>query len=258
MKETIETIKKLLSETWEENEQIRRWRQDERAGVRKMIERWDSEQVKLKTLQQQWTEMCEYERYMRQNGADYVAGIDEVGRGPLAGPVTAAAVILKNDSQLLGLTDSKKLTKQKREVFNRWIEKNAWIGIGEASPEEIDRINIYEASKLAMTRAVENLPVAPDALLIDAMKLPVDIQQLSLIKGDSRSVSIAAASITAKVARDQFMTELHGLYPEYGFQKHAGYGTKAHLEAVKTYGILPEHRKSFAPVKELAGEIDWE
>jgi ribonuclease HII len=107
-----------------------------------------------------------------------------------------------------------------------------------------------------MTRALENLPKAPDALLIDAMKLPVDIQQLSLIKGDARSVSIAAASIIAKVARDQFMTELHGQHPEYGFHKHAGYGTKAHLEAVSTYGILPEHRKSFAPIKELAGRID--
>lgn len=203
-------------------------------------------------LKEMFLEMCEFENQCYADGFKLIAGIDEVGRGPLAGPVVASAVILPQGFELLGLNDSKKLSKKKREAFFDIIKENAIsYGIGIVSEAEIDEINIYEASKVAMKRAIEDLNITPDFLLIDAMKLDLDIPQENLIKGDMRSISIAAASVLAKETRDKMMEEYAVIYPGYGFEKHAGYGTKQHVEALRTLGVTPIHRKTFAPVKKL-------
>jgi len=185
----------------------------------------------------------------------YVAGVDEVGRGPLAGAVVTAAVILPEGDLPDFLKDSKKLSKKKREEVFEWIMAEAVaVGIGEASVAEIDKMNILRASLLAMSRAVYQLPIIPNMALIDGNHVPVDLPcpGRAIIKGDSRVKSIAAASIIAKVTRDRAMAELGVLYPEYGFEKHAGYGTRQHLDALETFGpILGQHRISFAPVKRL-------
>lgn len=203
-------------------------------------------------LKEMFLEMCEFENKCYAEGFELIAGIDEVGRGPLAGPVVASAVILPKGFELLGLNDSKKLSKKKREAYFEIIKENAIsYGIGIVSEAEIDEINIYEASKVAMKRAIEGLNVTPDFLLIDAMKLDLNIPQENLIKGDMRSISIAAASVIAKETRDKMMEEYSVEYPGYGFEKHAGYGTKQHVEALRNLGVTPIHRKTFAPVKKL-------
>ena len=190
------------------------------------------------------------EKYMSE-GYKLIAGVDEVGRGPLVGPVVAASVILPDDYVLDGLTDSKKLSEKKREYFYKIINKDAIaIGIGEVSSEEIDKINIYEATKLAMKKAINNLNVKPDLILTDAMKLDLDMPVVPIIKGDLKSQTISAASIIAKVYRDNLMKELDILYPYYGFKNNKGYPTKDHIEAIKKYGIIKEHRKTYGPVKE--------
>lgn len=196
-----------------------------------------------------------YERKLNKLGYKLIAGIDEVGRGPLVGPVVAACVILPVDYKLDGLTDSKKLSEKKREELYPIIIRDAiGVGIGEASSKEIDEVNIYEASKLAMVRAVNNLNIKPDYLLIDAMKLDLDINQLSIIKGDFLSQSIAAASVVAKVTRDHMMIDLDKKYPEYGFSKHKGYPTKLHLDALKKYGPLENYRFTYGPVRDLIND----
>ena len=193
-----------------------------------------------------------YERKLNKEGIKLIAGIDEVGRGPLVGPVVASAVILPVDYKLEGLTDSKKLSEKKRDEFYDIIMKDAIaVGIGEASAKEIDEINIYEASKLAMKRAISNLNVKPEYLLIDAMKLDVDINQISIIKGDFLSQSIAAASVIAKVTRDRMMVELDQKYPEYEFAKHKGYPTKRHVELLEQFGPLENYRFTYRPVCDL-------
>jgi ribonuclease HII len=180
-----------------------------------------------------------------------VAGLDEVGRGPLAGPVVAAAVVLPKNCGIIGLNDSKQLSAKKREeLFIEIQNKAVAIGIGIADHEEIDRVNIYQASKNAMKRALADLAITPEHLLVDAMTLDTDIPQTSLIKGDARSISIAAASIMAKVFRDNLMKDYHDIFPHYGFDQNAGYGTKQHLAGLATHGICPIHRKTFAPVKQ--------
>lgn len=182
-----------------------------------------------------------------------VCGVDEAGRGPLAGPVVAAAVILTPARIPEGLNDSKALSSKQRELLLNMIEKNAQIGIGIAEPEEIDRINILGASLIAMRRAVLALPQLPDMALIDGNKLPdLPCEAQAIVKGDSRSLSIAAASIVAKVTRDRLMVEAENRYPGYGLAGHKGYPTKAHMEAVNTLGASPIHRRSFKPVR-LAG-----
>jgi ribonuclease HII len=193
--------------------------------------------------------MKSYERAAEEAGFQRIAGLDEAGRGPLAGPVVAAAVILPRKSRLIGLTDSKKLSQKKREYFFNCLKEKADIGVGVIEADIIDQINIYEASKRAMAMAVANLKEAPDFLLIDALSLNITISQESIIKGDSKSVSIAAASCIAKVTRDQIMLDYARKYPQYGFEKHKGYGTKEHLEAIAAHGVLPIHRRSFAPVR---------
>ena len=192
--------------------------------------------------------MKEFENELYENGIKYIAGIDEVGRGPLVGPVVTAAVILPRDFYDERINDSKKLTEKKRELLYDVIMENAVsVGIGISSEDVIDEINILEATKKAMIEAVNNLSVKPEHLLIDAVKLDIDIPQTSIIKGDAKSESIAAASIVAKVTRDRMMVELDKEHPEYDFKHNKGYGTKKHIEAIEKYGILKEHRKTFAP-----------
>lgn len=199
--------------------------------------------------------MKEFETELYNNGINFIAGIDEVGRGPLVGPVVTAAVILPKDFYDERINDSKKLTEKKRELLYDVIMKNALsVGIGMSSPEVIDEINILNATKKAMIEAINNLSVKPQHLLIDAVKLDIDIPQTSIIKGDAKSESIAAASIIAKVTRDRMMVELDKKYPMYDFKHNKGYGTKKHIEALYQYGPVEEHRKSFAPVSELTNK----
>ena len=192
-----------------------------------------------------------YENELKNKGIKLIAGVDEVGRGPLVGPVVTACVILPEDFNLEGLTDSKKLTEKKRDFYYDEIMKQAVsIGVGIVSNEEIDKINIYEATKVAMKQAIDNCNIKPEHVLIDAMKLDLDIPSTSIIKGDLLSISISAASVIAKVTRDRMMYELDEKYPMYDFKSNKGYPTKKHMEAIKEYGIIPEHRKSYGPVKE--------
>lgn len=193
-----------------------------------------------------------YENDLYEKGITYIAGVDEAGRGPLAGPVVAAAVILKKGATFTYVDDSKKLSEKERELALIEIKENAIaIGIGISSVEEIDLINIYRASRQAMLSAISQLKVKPEYVLSDAMPMELDIPMQSIIKGDAKSVSIAAASIVAKTTRDGYMVEMDKLFPQYGFKKHKGYPTKEHIEAIKTYGILPIHRKTYEPIKSM-------
>lgn len=195
--------------------------------------------------------MKEFETELYNKGINFIAGIDEVGRGPLVGPVVTAAVILPKDFYDERINDSKKITEKKRELLYDVIMENAIsVGIGISSEDVIDEINILNATKRAMLEAVNNLSVKPEHLLIDAVKLNTDIPQTSIIKGDAKSESIAAASIIAKVTRDRMMIELDKIHPEYDFKHNKGYGTKKHIEAIRKYGIIKEHRKTFAPCDE--------
>lgn len=194
----------------------------------------------------------EFEEELEKKGIKYIAGVDEVGRGPLVGPVVTACVILPNGYTLDGLTDSKKLSQKKREMYFDIIMKDALsVSIGIKDEDVIDEVNIYEATKLAMYEAINNSKIKPEHVLIDAMKLEkLDIPSTSIIKGDFKSITIAAASVIAKVTRDRMLVELDKKYPEYGFAKNAGYGTKQHIEAIEKYGIIKEHRKTFKPVSD--------
>lgn len=193
-----------------------------------------------------------YEKQEQAKGHFLIAGVDEVGRGPLVGPVVTACVILPENYTLDGLTDSKKLSIKKREMYFDIIMKDALsVSIGIKDEKVIDDINIYEATKLAMLEAINNSKIKPEHVLIDAMKLEdLTIPSTSIIKGDLKSITIAAASVIAKVTRDRMLIELDKKYPEYGFAKNAGYGTKQHIEAIEKYGIIDEHRKTFKPVSE--------
>ena len=192
-----------------------------------------------------------YERELIGKGIKFIAGIDEVGRGPLVGPVVTACVILPINYKLDGLTDSKKLSEKKREEFYQILMKDAIsIGIGIIDEKRIDEINIYEATKEAMLMALNNSSIKPEHVLIDAMKLDIDIPSTSIIKGDAKSLSIAAASVIAKVTRDHMLYELDKKYPMYDFKNNKGYPTKKHLEAIEKYGIIPCHRRSYGPVKD--------
>ena len=199
--------------------------------------------------------MKEYEYSFLSKGNVVIAGVDEAGRGPLAGPVVAAAAILNVDDDFIYLNDSKKVTPKRRDILYGDIMNRTIYGIGSVSAEEIDEMNILQATYKAMRMAIDKLSKRPEVLLNDAVIIPgIDesIHQEKIIKGDAKSVSIAAAGIVAKVTRDGYMEELGEKYPEYGFEKHKGYGTKAHIEAIKKYGITPEHRKTF--LKNIIGE----
>lgn len=251
-KQTIIEIREKLSQITDPEDAIfTELLSDTRKGIQLEVKRWqNSYQKKLQLLQHQET-MLYHENILSDQGFTTIAGIDEVGRGPLAGPVVAAAVILPSDMPALPINDSKKISKAVREELYFIIMEKARVGIGIIDNNVIDKVNIYQATKLAMIQAVNNLNLQPDALLIDAMKLPLPQKQVSLIKGDLNSYSIAAASIVAKVYRDQMMTDYAKEYPNYGFEKNAGYGTKAHLEGLQKYGSTPIHRKSFEPIKSM-------
>lgn len=224
---------------------------DSRKGAQALLQTTLKRLNRVVKLEQHFEEMMTFEKQIYEKGFTHIAGIDEVGRGPLAGPVVACAVVLPHDFKLIEVNDSKQLSHKKRAELALKIKEEALvIGIGIIDEKTIDRVNIYEATKLAMLSAIEELNVSVDYLLIDAMKLATDIPQLSLIKGDAKSVSIACASIIAKELRDQLMNDYDKEYPGYGFANNAGYGTKEHLDGLEKQGICPIHRRSFSPVKE--------
>lgn len=195
-----------------------------------------------------------YEKELYSKGINYIGGVDEVGRGPLIGPVVAACCVLPKDFKLDGLTDSKKITEKKREEFYEYIIKHSIAyGIGEISPEEIDEINIYEASRKAMIIAIDKVKkqIPLEHVLVDAMPMSIDIPTTSIIKGDLKSISISAASVLAKVTRDHMMIELDKKYPEYGFKSHKGYPTRKHYDALNKYGLIDGYRKTYGPVKKI-------
>ena len=199
-------------------------------------------------------DLYEYENKLYAQNINYIGGVDEVGRGPLIGPVVAACVVLPKDFVLEGLTDSKKLSEKKRDKFYEYIKENALAyAVGVIEPEIIDKVNIYEASKFAMIEAINEVKkqIPLEHVLVDAMPLDLDIETTSKIKGDAKSISIAAASVIAKVTRDKMMYELDKKYPEYGFSKHKGYPTKLHLEKIKELGLIEGYRKTYGPVKEI-------
>ncbi|MBR3660506.1 MAG: ribonuclease HII [Bacilli bacterium] len=197
-----------------------------------------------------------YERELIKKRVKLIGGIDEVGRGPLVGPVVACCVILPLNYKLPGLTDSKKLSEKKREKFyDILIHDAVSFGIGIIDEKIIDKVNIYEATKLAMLDAIKRCMIKPEHVLIDAMKLNIDIPSTSIIKGDAKSLSIAAASVIAKVTRDRMMIELDKKYPMYDFKNNKGYPTKKHLEAIEKYGIIAEHRRSYGPVKDYLERV---
>ncbi|MGT2832002.1 ribonuclease HII [Streptococcus halotolerans] len=255
MMATIKEIKKELALIDSlDDPQWQVFKEDSRRGVQQAV------QQRQKAIQAKRDEdarlemMLAYEKALYDQGYNMIAGIDEVGRGPLAGPVVAACVILPSNEKITGLNDSKKIPKAKHKtVYQEVMDKALAVGIGIMDNEMIDQVNIYEATKLAMIEAVTNVStvITPDYLLIDAMTLNLDIPQKAIIKGDANSLSIAAASIVAKVTRDQMMADFDKIYPGYGFAQNAGYGTKVHIEGLKQQGITPIHRRSFEPVKSL-------
>ncbi len=213
-----------------------------------MTKKEEADLKKQEKLQKELARLTAMHTYEDQyEMCSFICGIDEVGRGPLAGPVLAGAVILPKDVQILYLNDSKKLSPKRRELlYDEILEKAAATGIGRAEPERIDEINILQATYDAMRMAIDNLNLRPDVLLVDAVTIPeTDIPQVPIVKGDAKSVSIAAASILAKVTRDRLMTEYDRLYPGYGFAENKGYGTKAHIEALERLGPCPIHRRTF-------------
>ena len=226
--------------------------QDSRSGVIQAIAKRKREIQKRLDEDERLEGMLAYEKECYARGMELIAGVDEVGRGPLAGPVVAAAVILPKACKIPGLNDSKKIPKSKhKEIYEAVLQNAIAIGIGIKDNHVIDQVNIYEATKLAMMEAIGQLEPQPQHLLIDAMKLDLPISQTSIIKGDANSLSIAAASIVAKVTRDQMMEEFDREYPGYDFAQNAGYGTAKHLAGLDKLGVTPIHRRSFEPVKSM-------
>ena len=225
---------------------------DGRAGVQAAISKRKRELQKQVEEDLRLEKMLAYEKELYAQGIQLIAGVDEVGRGPLAGPVVAAAVILPENCKIPGLNDSKKIPKSKHQaIYQAVLDQALSVGIGVKDNQVIDQVNIYEATKLAMLEAIQELDPRPQHLLIDAMKLDLPISQTSIIKGDANSLSIAAASIVAKVTRDQMMATYDQEYPGYDFAQNAGYGTTKHLEGLEKQGVSPIHRRSFEPIKSM-------
>ena len=224
---------------------IARFESDERSGVRQLVQRAQKRLDALEKERERLMAMHQYEEQYKDCQA--ICGIDEAGRGPLAGPVVAAAVILPKDCEILYLNDSKQLSAKKRELlYDEIVEKAVSIGVGYATPQRIDEINILQATYEAMRQAVNKLSVCPDILLNDAVRIPgLSMQQVPIVKGDAKSVSIAAASIIAKVTRDRLMMEYDKAMPQYHFAANKGYGSAEHIEALAVYGASPIHRRSF-------------
>ncbi len=253
MKNSISEIREIYQAASVEAlpEFINKYSNDERAGVRRLTEAAQKRLEALEKEKQRIEALCEYEKKYREYS--YICGVDEVGRGPLAGPVVAGAVVLPKDCRILYINDSKQLSENKREELYEIIKEQAvaWA-VGYASPERIDEINILQATYEAMRQAVGALSPRPDILLNDAVTIPLlDIQQIPIIKGDAKSISIGAASIMAKVTRDRLMMEYDKVYPEYGFVGNKGYGSSGHMEALRKYGPTPIHRKSFLKNMEM-------
>lgn len=246
MQSTTE-IKELFQAACEDElpELIKKYTEDERVSIRKLIASAEKKLAILEKERQRIYRLSEYER--RYADYRYLCGIDEVGRGPLAGPVVAGAVILPKDCEILYINDSKQLSEKKREeLYEIIIEKAVACAVGYATPERIDEINILQATYEAMREAIAKLSPAPDILLNDAVMIPqISVKQVPIIKGDAKSISIGAASIIAKVTRDRLMVEYDKIFPEYGFAANKGYGSAAHIDALKKYGPTPIHRRSF-------------
>lgn len=247
MNKSISAIKQEFEQADEQMLQnlYQTYAEDSRTSVVNLIAKYKKKEEKLLQERNRLYEMRAYER--AYDHLEYICGIDEVGRGPLAGPVVAAAVILPKDCEILYLNDSKKLSEKKREeLYKEIMEKALAVGIGYVSPARIDEINILQATYEAMRMAIGELKIKPEVLLNDAVTIPgVDILQVPIIKGDAKSVSIAAASVIAKVTRDRLMAEYDALMPGYGFASNKGYGAAVHIQALKTMGPTPIHRKSF-------------
>lgn len=250
---TIKEIKEQLADIQQLNDPLfAELEKDDRSGVIQAIAKRKREIQKRLDEDERLEGMLAYEKECYARGMELIAGVDEVGRGPLAGPVVAAAVILPKGCKISGLNDSKKIPKSKhKEIYEAVLQNAIAIGIGVKNNHVIDQVNIYEATKLAMMEAIGQLDPQPQHLLIDAMKLDLPISQTSIIKGDANSLSIAAASIVAKVTRDQMMEEFDREYPGYDFAQNAGYGTSNHLAGLDQLGVTPIHRRSFEPVKSM-------
>ncbi|WP_404452600.1 ribonuclease HII [Virgibacillus necropolis] len=248
---SIAEIKQLIDHDNLSDAEISKLQQDTRKGVQKLWKIYEQRLQKMKDLECQFLEMSQYEHKNYTKGCNYIAGIDEAGRGPLAGPVVAASVILPRDFKLLGLDDSKQLNERKRNEFFSIIKEQAIsYGISIISNQKIDQVNIYEATKLAMHDALSQLEPSPDHVLIDAVPLKqLPCTSESITKGDQKSITIAAASILAKVTRDTIMKKIHNDFPFYDFASNMGYGTKHHMDAIQQHGVTPFHRRSFSPVR---------
>lgn len=251
-KKSITELKKLFKNNQLSEAMIEQLRVDERKGVQTLIKSYERKKQKEKLLREQFISMMSYERSCYEKGYNFIAGVDEAGRGPLAGPVVAASVILPTDFTLYGLTDSKQLNENKRLEFFNIIKKEAvTYNISVVENQKIDQVNIFEATKLVMSDSLNQLDPQPDYALIDAVKLSgLNYPTTEIIKGDQKSISIAAASILAKVIRDKIMKKIHKEFPNYDFISNMGYGTNHHIKQLKKHGISPYHRKSFAPVRE--------
>lgn len=250
---TIKEIKEQLANIQQlDDPLLAELEQDSRSGVIQAIAKRKRDIQKRLDENLRLEKMLAYEKELYTQGIQLIAGVDEVGRGPLAGPVVAAAVILPKACKIPGLNDSKKIPKSKhKEIYEAVLQNAIAIGIGIKDNQVIDQVNIYEATKLAMREAIGQLELQPQHLLIDAMRLDLPISQTSIIKGDANSLSIAAASIVAKVTRDQMMEEFDRKYPGYDFAQNAGYGTAKHLAGLDQLGVTPIHRRSFEPVKSM-------
>lgn len=250
MNKTIKEIKVEFAQA-EDNQTksldflINEYKNDSRSGVKQIVNKYIKQKEDLRKEIERTNNMKVYEKKYRQY--TYIGGIDEVGRGPLAGPVCAACVILPKDCDILHINDSKKLSEKKREsLYDEIIEKAICFGVGSSNASRIDEINILQATYEAMKNSIADMNPQPDLLLVDAETIPnLSIEQLSIIKGDSKSISIAAASIVAKVVRDRLMVAYDKIFPQYNFASNKGYGSKEHIEAIKKYGPCPIHRRSF-------------
>jgi len=250
-KYTVKAVKELLTQETVSDELLQELQLDSRLGVKKLLEQYYKRIEQKKAL----IEKFHTKEFLEKPYWDHdllVAGVDEVGRGPLAGPVVTAAVILPADNTLYEVDDSKKLSISKRnELYKQICDQAIDISVAVGSPQLIDQENIYHATELTMAQSIKRLYAKPDHILVDAMTIPVDIPQTKLIKGDAKSLSIGAASIVAKVSRDRLMTMYSHLYPEFGFENNDGYGTKQHLQALDKFGRTKIHRLSFSPVRKI-------
>lgn len=252
-KQAISVIKQLFEDKKIDELILDELKNDTRKGVQTLIKRYEKQQEKQKALELKFLNMTAYENRARENGYQLIAGVDEAGRGPLAGPLVVASVILPTDFKLIGLDDSKKLSEVQKDTFFEIIKEQAIsYKIVIVSNQDIDKMNILQATKYGMFKAISELDVAPDYALLDAVRLDnLPCASEDIIQGDAKSITIAAASVLAKVTRDRMMKEIHKEYPMYDFNSNMGYGTKKHMDSLRIHGASPYHRVSFAPVRNV-------